>query len=405
MERFFLCHYHEVGLKGSNRTFFENRLRSNITRALTGIPIGGVRRISGRILVELKPESSFEPIAQRLGNIFGLASFSPSWLSEQDVEPLTQNLLRLLDDQCFESFRIQARRANKRYPLNSQELNEKLGAAVVKSYRKKVDLETPELTCYVDIVEKFAFLYFEKFRGPGGLPVSTSGRVLALLSGGIDSPVAAYKIMKRGCRVVFVHFHSYPHTSLESQDKVRQLVRVLNRYQFYSRLHLVPFADCQQQVVAFTPAETRVILYRRLMLRIAERIALREGAQALVTGDSLGQVASQTLENLAVIGSAAALPLLRPCVGEDKEEIIQLARKIGTFEISIQPDVDCCSLFVPRHPETRARGAGIERVEQQLDLEAMIERAVSSSRIEKLGLFAEEPEQVSPISQPGSAGL
>ena len=232
------------------------------------------------------------------------------------------------------------------------------------------------MTCYVQILGEEALLQFEKLRGPGGLPVSTSGKVVVLISGGIDSPVAAYKIMKRGCRPIFVHFHSHPHTSLDAQDKVIELVEHLCRYQPSVRLYMVPFAAAQRSIVAHTPERTRVILYRRMMVRIANRIAAREKAKALVTGDSIGQVSSQTLDNIRVVSAVSQLPILRPLIGDDKEEIIAVARKIGTFGISIGADDDCCSMFVPKHPETRATLEQAEQAEAPLAIGELVSEAL-----------------------------
>ena len=371
-----------MGLKKGNRAFFERRLCKNIRKALVRYPYKSVRRISGRILVEVPEDAPFERIGQRLQKVFGLSSCAPAWLSGQSMEDLERNLWALVRDREFDTFKIQARRAQKSFPLTSPELNRLLGSCLVERSGKGVNLTAPDLTCHVDIVERYAFLYFTRLPGARGLPVTTSGRVVALLSGGIDSPVAAYKIMKRGCPVIFVHFHSYPFTNLESQEKVRRLVRLLNEFQFESVLYRVPFAHTQRQIVAHTPPETRVVFYRRFMLRIAERLALREGALALVTGDSIGQVASQTLANLSVISSTVGMSVLRPLVGDDKEEIIQTARRIGTFSISILPDVDCCSLFVPKHPETRARAAAIEEIEAVLDVEDLVASALDGAERE-----------------------
>jgi thiamine biosynthesis protein ThiI len=384
MDRCVVCHYHEISLKGNNRGFFESRLQQNIEQALTGLSYRSVARLSSRLLVELHPDSPVEEIEPRLRKVFGLVSCSPAWVSGVDLEALKANLWELVREREFQTFRISARRSDKAYPLNSQQLNEALGAFLVEKTGRKVRLEGPDLTCHLELVRRHAYLYFEKLPAVGGLPVGSAGRVAVLLSGGIDSPIAAYKVMKRGCRALFVHFHSFPHTSLESQDKVRQLVNLLNQHQYGSDLYLVPFAEAQRQVVALCPPEVRVILYRRLMLRLAERIAVRSRALALVTGDSIGQVASQTLENLHVIGAVAQLPVLRPLIGEDKEEIIQMARRLGTFEISTGPDVDCCSLFVPRHPETRAKLQNIERVEQSLDLEAIQQDALARTVRERI---------------------
>ncbi len=396
MKRCFVCYYHEIILKRGNRAFFERRLSENVKKALTGLPYGSIRRLSGRLLVELVAESPIEEVGTRLQKVFGLVFCCSAWMSTQNMEQLQEDLWGLVQDRKFGTFKIDSRRANKKYPLNSQQINEHLGAIVGERSGQRVRLEKPDLTCYVDIVEDHAFLYFEKLKGGRGLPVSSSGKVVVLLSGGIDSPVAAYKVMKRGCRGIFVHFHSLPHTSPESLDKVRLLVSILNEYQFGSKTYMIPFADAQRQVVAFTPVETRVIMYRRIMMRLAEAIARRERAQALVTGDSIGQVASQTLENLRAVSDATGFPILRPLVGEDKEEIVAVARRIGTFETSILPHDDCCSLFVPKHPETRARLEGIRRIEGELDIETIVGDALGEMKIEKTPFQSPEPEAVTP---------
>jgi thiamine biosynthesis protein ThiI len=397
MKRCFVCYFHEIILKRKNRAFFERRLKENVEKALAGLPYASIRRLSGRILVELVPDSPIEEVGARLQKVFGLVYCCPAWSSVQNMDQLQEDLWSLVQSQEFDTFKIDSRRANKKYPLNSQQMNEHLGAVVGERSAKRVRLEQPDLTCYVDIVEDYAFLYFEKLRGGLGLPVSSSGKVVVLLSGGIDSPVAAYKVMKRGCRAIFVHFHSLPHTTPESLEKVRQLVALLNDYQYRSKTYMIPFADAQRQVVAFTPEGTRVILYRRIMMRLAEVIARREGAHALVTGDAIGQVASQTLENIRAISDATQLPILRPLIGEDKEEIVAVARRIGTFETSILPHEDCCSLFVPKHPETRARLEGIRRIEGELDIEKIVGDALSEMKIEKTEFHAHlEPEVTTP---------
>ncbi|MEE8349447.1 MAG: tRNA uracil 4-sulfurtransferase ThiI [Acidobacteriota bacterium] len=383
MKRCFVCYYHEIILKRKNRAFFERRLSENVKKALTGLPYHSIRRLSGRILIELVPDSPVEEVSSRLQKVFGLAVCCPAWMSVQNMDQLQEDLWSQVENREFDTFKIDSRRANKKYPLNSQQMNEHLGAVIGERSKKKVRLKQPDLTCYVDIVQDFAFLYFERRKGGLGLPSSSSGKVVVLLSGGIDSPVAAYKVMKRGCRAIFVHFHSLPHTTPESLNKVRLLVSMLNEYQYTSKTYMIPFAEAQRQVVAFTPVETRVILYRRIMMRMAEAIARKEGAQALVTGDSIGQVASQTLENLRAVSDATLFPILRPLIGEDKEEIVAVARRIGTFETSILPHDDCCSLFVPKHPETRARLDGIRRVEGELDIEAIVGDALSKMEIEK----------------------
>ncbi|MBI1961993.1 MAG: tRNA 4-thiouridine(8) synthase ThiI, partial [Candidatus Rokubacteria bacterium] len=254
----------------------------------------------------------------------------------------------------------------------SVELNRELGAFVLEHAATRVDLHRPELTIHVEVLPAETFVYLDKVPGPGGLPVGASGTVAALLSGGIDSPVAAWRLIKRGCRVLFVHFHSVPYLPATSQAKARALVERLTEWQYESRLLLVPFGEIQREVVLSVPPPARVVVYRRLMIRIAETLARRAGAQAMVTGESLGQVASQTLANLARIDEAAGMPVFRPLIGTDKLEITGEAKRLGTFEISIEPDADCCTLFVPAHPATRMSAEEVGAVEARLDVARLV---------------------------------
>src|SRR5437870_3811889 len=281
----------------------------------------------------------------------------------------------------FNSFRIQAHRANKNFPHTSVEINQRVGAYVKEQSGARVDLERAQMTCWIEIVEKYALIYLERLPGPGGLPVGTSGKVVVLLSGGIDSPVAAWKMIKRGCTPVFVHFHSFPYTNKESQEKAKQIARLLSDYSLRSKIYLVSFADVQRHIMVDTPLDTRVILYRRYMMRLAQEIAQREKTRVLVTGDSVGQVASQTIENIDVISRAVSMPILRPLVGDDKLEIVEVARKIRTYDISIQPDQDCCSLFVPKHPETKASLIEIEQSESRLDVTETMKAALETAEV------------------------
>ncbi len=265
--------------------------------------------------------------------------------------------------------------------MNSQELNIKLGAFVNETFGKKVDLTNPDVTFYVEVFFGGALVYTERRPGPGGLPTGTQGQVAVMLSGGIDSPVAAYRIMKRGATIVAIHFHSYPFTTRASIDKVKELVGILSQYGGPIKLYLVPLAEAQKAVVQNCEERYRVLLYRRLMVRIAEAIAQKEGVQALVTGESLGQVASQTLENIAVTDSATDLPVFRPLIGYDKEEIINEARRMGTYEISILPHDDCCTLMMPKNPATRARLSDVEREEAKLDIPALVSDALKRTEI------------------------
>jgi thiamine biosynthesis protein ThiI len=377
VKRTILIHYHEINLKRNNRAWFESHLLQNIDSILKGLKYKSVQRFAGRLLVELSPDSPVEEIAFRIGMIFGIANFAATWEVAAEIEAIRSGLAELIPSVNFESFKIDARRGTKNFPLNSQELNQQLGSFVQEITKAKVRMENPDAVFYVEIAGDRAFLYLRRISGSGGLPTGTGGRVLCLLSGGIDSPVAAYRLMRRGCRVLYVHFHSFPHTSIESQQKVRRILQILSRPQLESTLYLVPFAEVQREIVAFAPPPMRVILYRRFMIRIAQAIAQKEKISALVTGDSLGQVASQTLENIRTISSAAILPIFRPLIGADKEEIMNTARAIGTYEISIQPDQDCCSLFVPRHPETMSSQEQADRAELELDIPRLTQSALA----------------------------
>ncbi|MGH7340708.1 MAG: tRNA uracil 4-sulfurtransferase ThiI, partial [Candidatus Rokuibacteriota bacterium] len=272
----------------------------------------------------------------------------------------------------FASFRISARRAFKTYPLTSVELNRELGTYDDERTGARVDLHHAELEIHVEVLPAETFVYVNRVAGPGGLPVGASGTVAALLSGGIDSPVAAWRMIKRGCRVVFVHFHSVPYLPDTSQRKARALVERLTEWQYASRLFLVPFGEIQREIVLSVPGPARVVVYRRMMVRIAEALARQVGALALVTGESLGQVASQTLPNIARIDEAATMPLFRPLIGTDKLEITAEAQRLGTFEISIEPDADCCTLFVPKHPATRMSEHEVGAVEARLEIPRLV---------------------------------
>ena len=377
-----VVHYQEIALKGKNRPWFLARLVRNLRDGLSGLGVKSVRALMGRIEIVLGPSSPIEDVSARLRQTFGVANFSLAGRAPLDVDAIAVAILDDLGDRTCNSFRVSVRRADKRFPMTSPQAEREIGGRIKEARGWTVNLSNPEFTIHVELLTSDAFYFFGKERGPGGLPNGTAGRVACLLSGGIDSPVAAHRMMKRGCKVTFVHFHSYPILSRASQEKARELVQLLTKWQLRSRLYLVAFGDIQQQVVLAVPGPMRVVIYRRLMLRIAERIARARGAQALVTGDVVGQVASQTLENLAVVGGVATLPIFRPLIGMDKDEIMAEAARLGTYPISIIPDQDCCTLFTPRNPLTRAKLAEIEAAEQALPIEAMVERAVHDAIVE-----------------------
>jgi thiamine biosynthesis protein ThiI len=378
-----LVRYHEIALKGRNTPFFLDKLSRNLGRATTDIPGVQVRKLAGRIVVEVPDEVEWERVRRRIGSVFGVANFSRVHQAPPDAAALEDAVVRALAGRSFASFRVTTRRGWKGFSLRSGEIDRLLGAAVVRATGVRVDLDHPEMTLFVEVHKDRILFSFEKEPGAGGLPVGSSGRVMALLSGGIDSPVAAWRMMKRGCTVTFATFHAFPLQDRTLMDKARELARVLARYQYRSRLLLVPFGPAQQAIVAACPAPLRVVLYRRFMVRIAEALAARHGAKALVTGESLGQVASQTLDNMSVIDQAAAGPVLRPLVGMDKDEITQQARRIGTLDISTLPDQDCCQLFVPRSPATAAHLPEVLEAERAVDVRALVAAAVGDTSEER----------------------
>ena len=378
-----IVHYQEIALKGKNRPWFIARLVRNIRQAVAGLGVREVRVLMGRIEIVLGPDASWEAVRDRLSRVLGIGNFARAGRAPLDVDAIAAEILNDLGPDDPPTFRVSARRADKRFPLTSPQIEREVGGRIKEARGWTVDLEDPALTIRVEALTTDAFYSFGKEPGPGGLPVGASGRVACLLSGGIDSPVASWRMMRRGCRVLFVHFHSYPILSRASQDKARELARLLTAFQFDSRLVLVPFGEIQQRVVLTVPPPLRVVIYRRLMLRIAERIARANRAQALVTGEVVGQVASQTLENLSTIGSVAGLPVLRPLIGMDKDEITAEAQRLGTFPISIIPDQDCCTLFTPRHPATKARRHEIELAESQLPIDEIVTGAVGAAAIEE----------------------
>ena len=384
-----LCHYAEVGLKLGNRRFFENWLRQNIKAALNrAIPSKKftVRRLYGRIMIELDddPIKNRKEITQALSRTFGLAYFAFAKYVVQEIKGIREMALVALQDKEFDTFKIKTRRPDQQFLFTAQQVNEDVGAFILSKMDKTVQLKDPDITCYIDIVQGAVYIYTEKIPGPGGLPTGANGKVVGLLSGGIDSPVASILAMKRGAAVTFVHFHSVPLTTEESIEKVKQITTVLSHYQSRIHLCLIALTPIQKEILVKTKEKYRIILYRRFMFRIAEIIARKEKARALVTGESLGQVASQTLENIAVIEAVSSMPILRPLIGLDKQEIMNLAKEYGTYDISILPDQDCCSLFLPKNPATKAKKQYIEAEEENLAMDNLVQEAIDSIDIIKI---------------------
>lgn len=384
-----VVHYHELWLKGGNRRFFLGKLIVALRKALEGIPLRRIGQPADRVLLQLGRDAPLEEALVRLERVFGVAYYALARSTDRDIEAICRSAWAEVQDQSFSTFAVRAKRSDKSFPLRSIEIERRVGRYLLDRLAEagrsvRVNLDEPELTCRVEITSDAALVYARKIPGAGGLPANTAGRVMCLLSGGFDSAVAAYKMMKRGAHVSFVHFYGTGAQPGESSVLVaRELVRKLTPYQFTSRLYLVPFEPIQREIVRLAPERYRILLYRRLMLRIAERLARRDRALALVTGDSLAQVASQTLRNLAAVGAAARMPLFRPLLGDDKQEILALARKIGTFAISAEPFHDCCPVFLPRVPALHCSAEELDAAEANLDWEALVRRGLESAQLER----------------------
>ena len=379
--RYLIGRYHEIILKGGNRWRFVEQLRQNLKTVFADCGIGAIRGEGPRMIVELPDQLDEAIVRERAALMFGLQNFSISHPVALTIEAIKRGAIEAARGQSARSFRIRTKRSDKRFALSSLEIDQQAGAAVKEATGLEVDLENPDLTISIEVMPAVAYISAQKYPGAGGLPVGMGGRGMALLSGGIDSPVAAWRMMRRGMRLDFVHFHSVPLLSGASRDKAAELAAQLTRFEGHSSLWLVPFAEVQREIVSRTTRPLRVVLYRRFMMRIACALANRTGARVLVTGESLGQVASQTLENICVIERASSLPILRPLVGMDKNEIIEQARKLGTFETSIIPDQDCCTLFVPPHPEIHAQLGEVESIESRFEIEKMVADAVNRTEV------------------------
>jgi thiamine biosynthesis protein ThiI len=393
-----VVHYNELALKGRNRPWFVHMLVRNIRTALAGLSVPVVRSVMGRIEIELG-RADWDAVRERLKTVFGIQYYSYAGNATLDLDEMAATIVNDLGDREPASFRVTARRTDKRYPLTSPQIEFEVGGRIKEAKGWRVDLSHPELTVHVDLLTDRAFYFFGKEPGGGGLPTGTGGKVACLLSGGIDSPVAAWRLMRRGCSVLFIHFHSYPVLARTSQEKVRQLAEVLTTYQQQSRLVLVPFADVQQKVLLTIAPDLRVVMYRRLMMRISEKLARRWHAKALVTGEVIGQVASQTLDNLTTIGGATKMQILRPLIGMDKDEIMAQAQRLGTFPISIIPDQDCCTLFTPKHPATHVTPRQIEEAEALLPIDELVEATVAAAEVEEFTLKSQVVQAFRPASQ------
>lgn len=383
MQRVILCRFGELFLKSGNRRRFEGTLHRNMRAAVADVAGARVEPVHGRVLVHVPDEAAAEEAAERLQRVFGLVSLSIAVVTPPDLEAAGSAAVDLARRSCAErapaDFKVEARRGDKRLPMTSIDIARQIGARIIQATGLPVNVHTPALTVGVELSADRAFVYAGELAAPGGLPVGVSGRALLLLSGGIDSPVAGWLAAKRGLALDAVYFHSPPFIGQKSRDKVLELGRLLTRWQAVESVTIVGFTDVQKRLRDAGPAELAVVLYRRMMMRIADAVADIRGADALCTGENLGQVASQTIQNMTAIEAAARRVVLRPLVTYDKVETTALARRIGTYDTSVLPFEDCCSLFVPRHPATAARALDAERSEAKLDIAAEVAAAVAAA--------------------------
>lgn len=380
-----LLKYGEISLKGLNRPMFEKQLLANVAKALAPLGKFSIRKSQSTVYVEpLGDDIDMQAATERLSKVFGIVNICPAAKCQKTIEDIERTTLECLSqiDLNGKTFKVEAKREDKQFPMNSPQLCRHMGAVILKNTEGlSVDVHNPDILVQIEI-RKEAFIFIQKVSGAGGMPVGTAGRAALLLSGGIDSPVAGWMISKRGVVLDAVHFHSHPYTSDRAKEKVIELAKIMTQYTGPIRLHIVPFTDIQLDIIDKCPKNYLTIIMRRLMMRIAEKIARESGAMALITGESIGQVASQTMESLVVTDNAVDMPVFRPCIGMDKEEIVTISKKIDTYETSILPYEDCCTIFVPKHPKTKPSISEIQEAEKLLtDPEGMMEKAIQDREI------------------------
>jgi thiamine biosynthesis protein ThiI len=399
-----VIHYHELWLKGRNRKFFLGKFLLALRRAFADFSSARIRQPGDRVVLEFALDAPLEIMIARLERVLGIAYFAVARSvqrgSSDDLEALCRAAWEEVAPLEFSNFAVRAKRSDKSFPYRVDEIERRVGGYLQEKLRAagrpfRVQLDDPEMTCRIEITPGPMLVYARRIPGTGGLPANTTGRMVCLLSGGFDSAVAAYKMMRRGAHVNFVHFWGGGARPGESSVHVaRALVERLVPYQFTTKLYLVPFEPIQREIVGSAPERYRLLLYRRMMLRIAERIARRNHAQAIIAGDSLGQVASQTLQNMVAVGAASPMPVFRPLAGDDKQEILALARRIGTFEVSEEPFHDCCQLFLPRSPALYASAADLEEAETKFNILELTKQAIDATLLERYSYTAGRVERV-----------
>lgn len=387
-EKILIVRCGEVALKGMNKPYFERMLAERIHKRLKAAGYGkaSVKRHEGLIFVRFDREWDTVQLAGEISKVFGVASISPAVESESNMEAIGVEAVsfmeKLCEERCVRTFKVEAKRADKQFPIKSPDIARQIGGYVLKGLKVlKVDVHNPDVRLFVDVRHDRSYIYADKIAGFGGLPLGTNGKGLVLLSGGIDSPVAAWMMAKRGMMIEAVHFHSYPYTSPRAQDKVEDLAKIVASYCGSFKMHVINILPIQEQIVKNCPEAETTIHVRRFMMRIAEKIAERNSAMMLITGENLGQVASQTAEALVVTDNCVKMPVMRPLIAMDKIDIIAKAQEIGTFETSIEPYEDCCTVFLPKHPTTKPQLDKIEISDSKLDIDALVESAIAEEEI------------------------
>ena len=376
----------EVALKGMNKPYFERILLERVRKAIECYEDAEAKWIDGLMFVRIPADIPEDDVIAKCVRVFGVASVSPAVEAPKNIDEIgrvaAEFMQKIIDEEGVQTFKVKGKRADKSFAVQSPEIGRIVGAIILKSCKVlRVDVHDPQVTLTVDVRREGAYIFRDKIRGFGGLPLGTNGKGLILMSGGIDSPVAAFMMAKRGMSIEAVHFHSYPYTSQRAQKKVEDLVRVLAGYMGTVRMHVINLLPIQEQIVTHCPEDETTLLVRRFMMRIAEAIAVKNGDMMLITGEDLGQVASQTAEALVVTDSVVKMPVMRPLIAMDKVDIMDKAREIGTYDISIQPYEDCCTVFLPKHPVTKPKLDRIETSESALDVQALVDAAVASEEI------------------------
>lgn len=390
-QNIFIVRCGEVALKGMNKPYFERMLVDRIKKNVKDFDGVDVRRHEGLIFVRADKKHDKEKLIRQISKVFGVASISPAVEAPSNLDSIGEEavkyMLELIETRGIKTFKVEAKRADKNFPVKSPDIGRIIGAKVLIGCKVlKVDVHNPDVQLFVDVRHDKSYIYQQKIAGFGGLPLGTNGKGMVLLSGGIDSPVAAWMMAKRGMVIEAVHFHSYPYTSQRAQEKVEDLARIVASYCGNFKMHVVNLLPIQEQIVQNCPEEETTILVRRFMMRIAEKIAEKNRAMMLITGENLGQVASQTAEALVVTDNCVNMPVMRPLIAMDKVDIMEKAEEIGTFETSIQPYEDCCTVFLPKHPTTKPKLSRIEESESKLNVDELVEAAVASEEIVHISL-------------------